>query len=171
MKIPNQIISGDPVFAEYLRTKSSLIMKARQFAAELSNHEGVLAVVLFGSIAKGTSTEDSDIDLLIVTEQDMEDQLNKPIYDLMFRYDAPVEALFLTYEELLMSLQEKNALALGILEAYQIFEDKIGLEALFSFKKRQIQEEWTYDNETGTWIRKSLMPTLKPQRNKRETPS
>ncbi len=170
MKTRNQI-NEDPVFAEYLRNKPSLTLKARLIAEELSHIEGVLAIVLFGSTAKGTSTPDSDIDLLIVTEGEMEDQLNKPLYDLMFHYDAPVEGLFLTYEEFLMSLQEKNALALGILEAYQILHDKIGLEGLLSLKKKQMDEEWTYDKEVGTWIRKSLMPTLKPHRNKSEMQS
>ena len=171
MKNPSQITSGDPVFAEYLRTKPSLTLKSRLIGEELSHFDGVLAIVLFGSTAKGTSTPESDIDLLIVTEREMEDQLNKPLYDLMFRYDAPVEGLFLTYEELLTSLQEKNALTLGILEAYQILNDKIGLEGLLSLRKSQMEEEWTFDKETGTWIRKSLMPTLKPHRNKRETQS
>ncbi len=167
LKTPNQIISEDPVFAETLRTKSSLIMKARLIGEELSHLEGVLAIVLFGSTAKGTSTEESDIDLLIVTEREMEAQLNKRLYDLMMRYDVPVEGLFLTYEELLMSLQEKNALVLGIIESYQILQDKIGLQELFSLKKRLIEEEWHYDKETATWIRKNLMPILKPPRNKK----
>jgi predicted nucleotidyltransferase len=169
LKNHNQITNGDPIFAEHLRNKSSLNQKARLIGEELSRVEGVLAIVLFGSTAKGTDTPESDLDLLIVTEREMENQLNKPLYDLMFRYDAPVEGLFLTYQELLMSIQEKNAIALGIFEGYQILYDKIGLEGLFSFQKKQIEEEWTYDNETGTWMRRNLMPSLKPQKHKRET--
>ncbi len=168
---PTVIVHSDPVFAEFLQSRSSLSLRARLIAEELSRVEGVLAVVLFGSVAKGKATTESDIDLMIISESELEDRLNDTLYELMFRYDAPVEGLFLTYEELLMSLQEKSALALGILEAYRILYDRAGLEMLLALKKQQIQEEWTYDEEAEAWIRKSLLPTWRPRKNRRETQS
>lgn len=161
LKSPAEIFNADPIFAQYLKGKTSLKVKARLIAEEISQDERVVAVILFGSVAKEQATEESDIDLLIVTEVETEDQLNNTIYDLMFKYDVPVEAVFLKYEDLIINLQTKTAFSFGLLEGYQVLYDDGGLEKLLSIKKKEIQENWIFDEEAQSWIQKKLIPTLK----------
>jgi predicted nucleotidyltransferase len=161
LKSPREIINADPVFAQYLQGKISLNVKARLIAEEISHNEQVVAVILFGSMAKEQATEESDIDLLVITEVEMENQLNNTVYNLMFKYDVPVEAVFLTYDDLIINLQAKTAFSFGLLEGYQILYDRGGVENLLFIKKKEIQENWIYDEEAQAWIQKKLIPILK----------
>ena len=131
LKNPTEIMDADPVFAQSLQKEASLKVKARLIAEEISCNKEVVTVVLFGSVAKGKATEGSDIDILVVTESEMEETLSDTIYDLMFKYDVPVEAIFLTYEDLIINLQAKTAFSFGLLEGYQILYDRGGVENLF----------------------------------------
>lgn len=162
LKKPTEIINADPVFAQFLQRKASLKMKAKLIAEEISLNREVVAVLLFGSVAKNEATDDSDIDMLVVTESDIEETLSNTLYDLMFKYDVPVEAIFLTYEDLIINLQNKTAFSFGLLEGYQILYDQGGVENLFSIKRKEVLENWIYDKEVEAWIQKRLLPILKP---------
>ncbi len=167
---PAKVLNANPAFVEMLSRKTSLETKVRLMAEELRLIEGVLAIVLFGSVAKGQETEESDIDLLLVTEHEMERKLNQRLYELMFKHDVAVESVFLTFEDLLMNLQSETNFAFSLLEGCIILYDQIGLEALLLIKRKQILEKWTYDDEAETWIQKKLIPTLKPLGTRRKKP-
>lgn len=162
LKKPTEILDADPVFAQFLQRRVSLMVKARLIAEKISQNGRVVAVVLFGSVARGEVTEESDIDLLVVTEAEMEAQLNDRVYDLMFKYDVPVEAIFLTYDDLIINLQAKTAFSFGLLEGYRVLYDRGGVENLLSIKKMEVQKNWIYDEEAEAWIQRKLIPTLKP---------
>ena len=159
---PTGIIDADPVFAQFLKTAVSLKVKAKLMSEELSRNEHVVAVILFGSVARGKAEEDSDIDMMVVTDREMEEELNETIYNLMFKYDAPVESVFLTYDDFIVNLQAKTAFSFGMLGSYLVLYDRGGVEGLLSIKKKEVQENWIYDEEVETWIQRRLLPTLKP---------
>ena len=52
LKEPAEIIAADPVFAQFLQAKASLMAKAKLLAEEVGRNEGVVAIMLFGSVAK-----------------------------------------------------------------------------------------------------------------------
>ena len=54
-----------------------ILNNINKFIEEIRKHYNVKAIILFGSYAKGTETEDSDIDIAIVSD-DFDD-----IYDCM----------------------------------------------------------------------------------------
>ena len=56
---------------------AEIATSVKKFAKEVSKKYKISAIILFGSYAKGTNHEDSDIDIAIVSE-DFED-----IYDVM----------------------------------------------------------------------------------------
>ncbi len=60
---------------------------------------GVRSVVLFGSAARGTATEGSDVDLLIDCEEGSEDEVRRALYDLSDRFGVPVSPSFFREEE------------------------------------------------------------------------
>ncbi len=113
LKNPSKVMKIDPLFTRILDTNLTLEEKARLIADEISSD--VIAVVLFGSLAKGKAGEGSDIDFLVVTES-KENELNGIIYDLMFKYDAPVEAVFFSLDEFLAHALEKHLFCWGYLK-------------------------------------------------------
>jgi len=167
LRDPVEIINSHPIFAQLLHKGLPLEVKARLIASEVCHDEQVVAVALFGSVAKGKdkANEESDIDLLIVTEGEAEDKLTEAAHKLMFKYDVPIEAVFLTYDDLIANLQAKTAFSLGLLEAYQVLYDRGGVEGILSIKKRALGREWVYDREAETWIQKRLRSTLKQPKN------
>ena len=146
------LIEADPLFASYLREEASLRAKARLIAHEIGEDEGVLAVILFGSLARGRASEESDIDLLIIVEE-VGESLHSRIYDLMFKYDVPIDAVFMTLEDLLANLAAKTSFLLGILSGYEVLFDRGGIGALLSLGRRFLRD-WVYDEEAGAWIQR-----------------
>ena len=61
---------------------------------QLSAVGGVQSIVLFGSAARGTATEDSDIDILIECPEEAEDAVRRVLYDLGSRYDVRFSPVF-----------------------------------------------------------------------------
>ncbi len=55
---------------------------------------GVRSVVLFGSAARGTAAEDSDIDLFIECSQRAEGPVRRLLYDLASQFDVPISPIF-----------------------------------------------------------------------------
>jgi len=160
-----EIVAADLVFAQFLQGELSLTAKARLIAEEIGHNKGVIAVILFGSVAKGKVAEDSDIDLLVVTEREMEERLNYVIYNLMFKYHVPVEAIFLTFDDLIINLQAKTTFSFGLLEGYKVLFDQGGVKTLLDIKKKAIQDDWFYDEEVGAWFQKRVLFTLKQRKS------
>jgi len=141
----------------YLRTRTSPLGKARLIAEELSQNPQILAIVLFGSVGKGEETAESDIDFLTITKGKV--YLNDEVYELMFKYDVPVEAIFMDFDELLSNVRAKTTFLLGVLEGYKVLYDRAGVEQILSFLKEQVNEEFAYDKEAGAWLLRSKRPT------------
>lgn len=156
----------DKAFLQYLENSQTPIGKARIAAERIARDDEVLAIVLFGSVAKGLPTEESDLDLLIVTKEDgdVERQLNDKIYDLMFSLDVPIEALFLTYDELLLNLQAKTTFIFGIAEGYMVLYDKGGVENMLEVVGEEIERKWRYEEEAGAWLLKKPLSISKAQK-------
>jgi len=166
LKESAEIIAADPVFAQFLQGKASLMAKAKLIAEEIGRNEGVVAIILFGSVAKGEVAEDSDIDLLVVTEWETEETLNDLVYKLMFKYNVSVEAIFLTYDDLIINLQAKTTFSFGLLEGYNVLFDRGGVNTLLGIKRKEIQDNWIYDDEAGAWFQKRVLSTLKQQKSR-----
>ena len=153
------VLEGDPVALEYLRRSSSPRALAALAAGALSRDERVLAVILFGSAARGSWGEGSDLDLLVVTS---EGELYDEVYELSFRYLVPVEAVFLTLDEFLLHAGLMSSLVMGVLEGYEVLFDRVGLSGVLEALRRRALEEFEYDREAGAWIRRRG-PTTRPR--------
>lgn len=60
----------------------------------LSRIDGVRSVIVFGSAAKGSATEDSDIDLLIECDEEKERKVDRILLDLDRRFHVRISPLF-----------------------------------------------------------------------------
>ena len=91
-------ISSDEERKEY--TKEHLII--RKIAAELNTND---IVILFGSYAKGSETERSDIDFLIINK-DGKKSLSFSRYEVLFK--KKINPIFITSSEFKKMLQDKE---------------------------------------------------------------
>lgn len=76
-------------------------------------------VILFGSYARGTATEDSDVDLLVVAETDLGPWERYPaVRQVLADYPAAIDIIFNTPEEF--------ARRRSVINTIQYFADKYG---------------------------------------------
>ncbi len=152
------VLEEDPLALEYLGHSSSPLAKARLIVEELGKDARVLAILLFGSTAKGSWGEESDLDLLVITDGDVE--LYDETLGLSLRYSVPIEAVFLSLNDLLMHISLRSTLMLGVLEGYSVLLDRVGIGRLLGYIDERVREEFEYDREAGAWIRRSG-PTMR----------
>ena len=145
-------ILKDPMINQYLKLNASIRGKAYLIARELGEDEDVLAVILFGSVAKGIEREDSDIDFLVITRNEAEKKLLSLVQKLMLKYDVPVEVIFMSLYDFLANISAKTSLIFGILEGYEMLIDKISIKRIIQFVERDIKSKWMYIEELGAWL-------------------
>jgi predicted nucleotidyltransferase/DNA-binding HxlR family transcriptional regulator len=147
-------------------SETDLHSKAVRAAELIAMNEKVLAIVLFGSVAKGRTDAESDIDFLVVTTEEMD--LTDTLYSAMAEVDAPIEALTVSLKQFLVNLlDEPPTTFFGILEAYEALYDKFKVvDGLLRLKQIEIQKSWLYDSGQEIWLkRKSLPYSKQPETN------
>ena len=83
---------------------SAVIKELRDILLDSELRDSIAKVVLFGSYAKGTASEDSDIDVLVLTTENgkTEQLLMEKIYDFILGYDVPLEVLVANIDSLFL---------------------------------------------------------------------
>jgi len=80
--------------------KKSLPTIAKEFASSLSK-DNIIAIVLFGSVAREEFTEKSDIDVLVVSKNDRtKENIGSLVDKLLDIYDVHVVPIFLTEKDI-----------------------------------------------------------------------
>ncbi|MFQ6085853.1 MAG: nucleotidyltransferase domain-containing protein [Candidatus Bathyarchaeia archaeon] len=131
-----------------------LIEKAVRVAEELARRPRVLAVALFGTVARLEADPESDVDLLIIV--DTEDQgIGRAIIDLEVKYDLPIEATVVSLEELKLGLAAEPNMIFGVLVGYLVVVDKRGeVTELLSEKSREITSTYALDRKAMLWLKR-----------------
>jgi predicted nucleotidyltransferase len=131
-----------------------LMGKAVRAAGELARNPQVLAVVLFGTMARLETNPESDIDLLIVTSEESEG-VRRRVIDLEVEYNVPIESVVTSLEEFKRTLTVEPNLIFGILAGYIVLVDKDEeVKRLLSEKERQVEALYTIDREAMMWLRR-----------------
>lgn len=102
-------------------SKQEIDFAIRRVVSELLQEiRGVRAIVLFGSHATGRAREDSDVDLLVVTDREWEDgiEVSHELID-----DWAVELTFIGRATLLADAREGNPFALSALTDGKVLHD------------------------------------------------
>ena len=136
----------------------------REKAICAANHIGmdknVIGIVLFGSVAKGTGSLESDIDLLLICDE--KSDMTDLIYNAMVNVEAPIEALTMTFRQFLINLLDEPTIVFGIIEGYEVLYDSVDMmKGLLEWKEADIKRRWVYNEEEGIWLEKRLQPYLK----------
>ncbi len=64
--------------------------------------ENVVTIILYGSVARGTQTQESDIDIAVIVKsytKDMHEQMTDFIVDLELEYDKVLSVLLIDYDK------------------------------------------------------------------------
>lgn len=96
-------------------TKKQAVELAKKFIElELSNQiwyqdikEHILAVILYGSVAKGTNRSDSDIDILLILPLEVEEKYTEGEYSYPYE-GKEINVVIRSIEKLRSIAQEKN---------------------------------------------------------------
>ena len=72
---------------------------AREFATAILSYD-IVIIILFGSVARGDDTEESDIDILIITtnSDELSDEINSAAVDIILEKDEFI-SLYIMGEE------------------------------------------------------------------------
>lgn len=65
-------------------------------------HGSITNITLYGSVARGTQTEDSDVDIAVIAKpytKEMHDQMTDFVVDLELKYDKVLSVLLIDYEK------------------------------------------------------------------------
>ena len=71
---------------------------AREFANRIKSDE-IKKIILFGSVARGRDTEDSDIDILIISPEsaELESRIDDLIYEFIIEKNGNLFSYFVSY--------------------------------------------------------------------------
>lgn len=75
----------------------------KELKDRLSQHFNILDFKLYGSKAKGTDTQGSDLDVMILLKEltpDIESQIDDLVFEINLEYDCFITALFFSQKEL-----------------------------------------------------------------------
>ena len=111
----------------------------------------ILSVLLYGSVAKGNVHEESDVDLLVISENPL--NLTEDEYEISMRYGVAFEMTSVALTEFLAMLHFKSALLFGILEGYDVLFDRAGITALLKVFMKDIYKNWRYNKDEGLWLK------------------
>lgn len=132
--------------------------QAQRIAKELGNLPNIKLIVLFGSIAQKKAREYSDIDLIIVVSDSVEEikkSLMSKISVLESKFHLTIEALVLSKQDFLENINSKEGgIVFGIVDGYEILLDKSHeLNEALSNQIREIQNNYKRINEEGIWLK------------------
>lgn len=148
--------SGDAYLVDHEKLHAILIPSLRETAwiaahEIVERHPQVLSVLLYGSVAKGNTYEESDVDILVVSEDALD--LADDEYEISMKHGVVFEITSITLSEFLAILHFKSALLFGILEGYDVLFDRAGITALLKISAKNIYKDWRYDKGEGLWLK------------------
>jgi predicted nucleotidyltransferase len=111
----------------------------------------VLGVLLYGSVAKGNVDEESDVDLLVVSENLLD--LADDEYEISMKYGVAFGITSMVLTEFLAVLRFKSAFLFGILEGYDVLFDRSRITTLLNVSKKDVYKNWRYNTDEGLWVK------------------
>ena len=129
------------------------------FMSHLKTEFNVVSVVLYGSMAKKTLHEGSDIDVLVVLEdvptdwRVREKLLFSLVQDILFKYHINVSPVVCSKEMVRGAIKQGNPLFYGLLTGYSILYDTTSFfkKMITILSKEIVIERPVYIDEEKTW--------------------
>jgi len=134
-----------------------LIEKLINVSSDLYANSQIIAAILVGGVAKGMFTEESDLDIVIIVEEEF--QVRDLEWKLEDKYDVSIDLFWFTRDGFFKMLASKSTFLFGMAEGYKVlFEKERGISEIIDFKIRyEIKDAWKYDEEAGAWFPKQKL--------------
>jgi len=135
-----------------------MIFQARQVARELAKLRSVLAIVLFGGVAQKRAHSYSDLDMVVVVSEPVDEVREKVlsrVSELEWRYHVTVEPLILTRKDFLDNVNSREGgIVYGLAEGCEVLVDETGeLGKLLRNRIEEIKRSHDYLKEARIWLK------------------
>lgn len=113
------------------------------------------SLIVFGSVAQRKANYDSDVDLLIVTDEgseNLEEEVHKTISQMVFKMGIPIEVTIISLEGLRVLLRHELQFLFGLLQGYIFLYDRVGIVRLLNTKEEDIKTRYEYHEEVPIWL-------------------
>lgn len=97
-----------------------LIELAKKFAERIKELSGVKCILLFGSVARGTASIDSDVDILVLTTKEVGEKVSKIASKLSAEAGKTIVPLVLKYDEFKKDYKEGESFAKSVFEDHRL---------------------------------------------------
>lgn len=134
---------------------SFLLERTRQVVEGLRRFDGVASSIVFGSVAQGKASYDSDVDLLIITDggdENLEEEVHKTISQMVSEMGIPIEVTIISLEGLKVLLQHELQFLFGLLQGYISLYDRVGAVRLLNAKEEDVKTRYEYKEEVPIWL-------------------
>jgi predicted nucleotidyltransferase len=137
---------------------SYMSLQAKRVACELAKLPFVRAIVLFGGVAQKRAHEYSDLDMIIVVGESV-DEVKKAVLsrvsNLELKYHMMVEPLILGERDFLDNVDSREGgIIYGVAEGFEVLVDKTGeLAKILRNRIEEIRRSHVYLEEARVWVR------------------
>ncbi|MBS7612515.1 nucleotidyltransferase domain-containing protein [Candidatus Bathyarchaeota archaeon] len=134
-----------------------LIEKLIRISGDLYANPWIISAILFGGVARGTFTEENDLDIVLIVKKDFD--VRGLEWALESKYDIGIDLFWFTKEGFFRMLASKATFLFGMAEGYKVlFEKEKGISDVLNFKTQfEIKDLWEYNKEAGTWFQKQKL--------------
>jgi predicted nucleotidyltransferase len=135
-----------------------MLSQARQLARQLAQLHAVRVIILFGSVPRVEAHEYSDLDMLVVVDQDVESarrRVASKISEFERRYHLTVEPVVLSARDFIANIRSEEAgIVYGIAEGFKVLAAKDGkLHRILRERVEQIRKTRQYLKEERIWLK------------------
>ena len=135
-----------------------MLSQARHLARQLARLRPVQAIILFGSVPRKEAHEYSDLDMLIVVDQDVgaaRKQVASKISEFEKRFHLTVEPLVLSSGDFLANIRLQEAgIVYGIAEGFEVLASKrAALRGILRERVEEVRKTRQYLEEGRIWLK------------------
>jgi len=135
-----------------------LRFQAKRMAGELAKLRFVRAIILFGGVAQNDAHEYSDLDMIIVVSESV-DEVKKEVLSRISKveskYHITIEPLILAEEDFLDNVySHEGGIIYGVAEGCEVLVDKTGELAKILYNRvEEIKRSHDYLEEARIWLK------------------
>ena len=132
--------------------------QARRLARQLAQLHSIQVIILFGSVPKKEAHEYSDLDMLIVVDEDVKrvrEKVAMKIFELERRYHLTIEPVILSTEDFLTNIRSHEAgIVYGVAEGFEVLAGKgERLDRILRERVEEIKKTREYLEEGRIWLK------------------
>jgi len=135
-----------------------MVLKAEQVARELGKLRSIVAIVLFGGVVQKRAHLYSDLDMVIVVSEPVDDMRGKVlsrVSELEWKYHVAIEAIILSQKDFLDNINSREGgIVYGFAEGCEVLVDKTSdLSKLLHDRIEAIKRSHEYLEEARIWLK------------------